>query len=113
MSFNRVMAKMMAGSDIKIVHGKVIGNIDPYIEWIKWLSYVPEFQKARIQELNSKRIEEMALEELDELRIYKSQIRMLELFKKYGTSEISKDEYMEVYDFMINQSIKSMLDHFD
>ncbi len=109
MSFNRVMAKMMAGSDIKIVHGKVIGNIDPYIEWIKWLSYVPEFQKARIQELNSKRIEEMALEELDELRIYKSQIRMLELFKKYGTSEISKDEYMEVYDFMINQSINELM----
>ena len=109
MSFNRVMAKMMAGSDIKIVHGKVIGNIEPYIEWIKWLSYVQKFQKARIQELNSKRIEEMALEELDELRIYKSQIRMLELFKKYGTSEISKDEYMEVYDFMINQSINELM----
>lgn len=109
MSFNRVMAKMMAGSDVKIIHGEVIGNIDPYIEWIKWLSYVPEFQKARIQELDSKIIEEMSLEELDELRIYKSQIRMLELFKKYGTSEISKDEYMEVYDFMINQSINELM----
>ena len=109
MIFNRVMANMMAGSDVKIIHGEVIGNIDPYIEWIKWLSYVPEFQKSRIQELNSKRVEEMTLEELDELRAYKSQIRMLGLFKIYGTKEISKDEYMEVYDFMLNQSIDELM----
>lgn len=109
MIFNRVMANMMAGSDVKIIHGEVIGNIDPYIEWIKWLSYVPEFQKSRIQELNSKRVEEMTLEELDELRAYKSQIRMLGLFKIYGTKEISKDEYMEFYDFMLNQSIDELM----
>lgn len=109
MNFNRVMANMMAGSDVKIIHGEVIGNVDPYIEWIKWLSYVPEFQKARIQELNSKKVEEMTLEELDELRAYKSQLRMLGLFKIYGTSEISKDKYMEVYDFMVNQSIDELM----
>lgn len=109
MIVNRVMANMIAGSDIKIIHGEVIGNVDPYIEWIKWLSYVPEFQKARIQELNSKRVEEMTLEELDELRAYKSQIRVLGLFKIYGTNKISKDEYMEVYDFMVNQSIDELM----
>lgn len=109
MSFNRVMANMMAGSDVKIIHGEVIGNVDPYIEWIKWLSYVPEFQKARIQELNFKKVEEMTLEELDEIRAYKSQIRVLGLFKIYGTSEISKDEYMEVYNFMVNQSIDELM----
>ncbi len=109
MIINRVMANMMAGSDVKIIHGEVIGNVDPYIEWIKWLSYVPEFQKVRIQKLNSKRVEKMTLEELDELRTYKSQIRMLELFKIYGTNEISKDEYMEVYDFMVNQSIDELM----
>ncbi len=109
MSFNRVMVNMMAGSDVKIIHGEVIGNVDPYIEWIKWLSHVPEFQKVRIQELNSKRVEEMTLEEKDELRAYKSQIRVLGLFKIYGTGEISKDEYMEVYDFMVNQSIDELM----
>lgn len=35
MSFNRVIANMLSGSDIKIIHGEVIGNVDPYIEWIK------------------------------------------------------------------------------
>ena len=109
MSFNRMMTNMMAGSGVKIIHGEVIGNVDPYIEWIKWLSYVPEFQKARIQKLNSKVVEELTLEELDEVRAYKSQIRMLELFKRYGTDQISKDEYMEVYDFMVNQSINKLM----
>lgn len=51
----------------------------------------------------------MTIEELNELKAYKSQIRMLGLFKIYGTSEISKDEYMEVYDFMANQSIDELM----
>ena len=109
MSFNREMAKIIAGSGVKIIHGEVMGNIDPYMEWIKWLSYVPVFQKARIQELNSKTVAELTLEELDEVRAYKSQNRMLGLFKIYGTGEISKKEYMEVYDFMVNQSIDELM----
>ena len=106
MSFNREMAKIMAGKEVKVIHGECC-NIDTISEWIKWLSYVPEFQQLRIQELNSK--ENISLEELDEIRSFKYQNKMLELFKLYGTSEISKDEYMEVYDFMENQSIDDLM----
>ena len=109
MSLNRIMANMMAGSNAKIISGEIIRDVDPYIEWIKWLSYVLEFQKARIQKLNSKTVAELTLDELDEIRAYKRQIRMLSLFKIYGTSEISKKEYMEVYDFMVNQSIDELM----
>lgn len=109
MSLNRVMASMMAGSNVKMIHGEVTRNVDPYMEWTKWLSYVPEFQKERIQELNSKRMEEMTLEEVEELEKYKNQNRMLGLFKIYSTSKISKDEYMEVYDYMANQSIDELM----
>ncbi len=109
MSFNRIMANMLANSGAKIIHGEVTGNVDPYIEWIKWLSYVPEFQKTRIQELNSKTAGELSLEELDEIRAYKSQAQMLELFKIYGTNKISKDEYMKVHDFMLNQLIDELM----
>ena len=109
MSFNRIMANMMASNGVKIICGEIIGNIEPYIEWIKWLSYLPEFQRVRIQELNSKIVEELTLEDLDEIRAYKSQIRMLDLFKIYGTSEISKKEYIEIYDFMVNQSIDELM----
>ncbi len=109
MNFNREMAIVMAGSGVKVIHGEVMGNVDPYIEWIKWLSYVPKFQKTRIQELSSKTVEELSLDELDEIRAYKSQIRMLGLFKIYGTDKISKEEYMEVFDFMEKQSIDKLM----
>ncbi len=35
MSFNRIMANMMASNGVKIICGEIIGNIEPYIEWIK------------------------------------------------------------------------------
>lgn len=109
MSFNKVVANMMAGSNIKIIHGEVVGNANPYIEWIKWLSYIPKFQEVRLQELSSKKVEELTGEEIDELNTYKRQNRILKLFKLYGTKEISKDEYMEVYNFMVNQSIDELM----
>ena len=109
MSFNKVVANMMAGSNIKIIHGEVVGNANPYIEWIKWLSYIPKFQEVRLQELSSKKVEELTGEEIDELNTYKRQNRMLKLFKLYGTKEISKDEYKEVYNFMVNQSIDELM----
>lgn len=109
MSFNRMMAKMMSGGNVKVIHGEVVGNVNPYIEWIKWLSYIPEFQQLRMQELNCKSIDNASLEELDEIRKYKNQSRILSLFKIYGTSEISKKEYMEVYDFMVKHSIDDLM----
>ena len=99
MKSNRIITKEIAANGVKVIHGKVVSNINPYIEWVKWLSYVPKFEQLRIQELNSKNIEELSLDELSEIKKYKYQNRMLELFKKYGTNVISKKDYMEVYDF--------------
>lgn len=109
MSFNKVMANMLAGSNTKIIHEKFIGSTDSYSEWLKWLAYIPDFQKSRMQELESKTVKELTLEEIDEVRAYRSQNRMLELFKIYGTDKITKDEYTEVYDFMINRSIEELM----
>lgn len=39
------MAKMISGTKTKVICGEVIGNIDSLTEWIKWLSYTPDFQK--------------------------------------------------------------------
>ena len=109
MKSNRIITKEIAANGVKVIHGKVVSNINPYIEWVKWLSYVPKFEQLRIQELNSKNIEELSLDELSEIKKYKYQNRMLELFKKYGTNVISKKDYMEVYDFMVNQSIYDLM----
>lgn len=109
MSFNREMANILVGSGAKIIYGEIIGNVDPYIEWIKWLSYVPKFQQTRVKKLNSKKIKDMSLEEKEEVRNYKNQKRMSKLFKIYGSSDISKEEYMEVYNYMLNQSIDELM----
>lgn len=104
-----MMAREMAGSGNMAIVGDVTGNVNPYIEWIKWLEYEPEFLKLRIQELTSKEIENLSLDELEEIKKYKFQERILKLFKRYGTKYISKDGYMEVYDYMSNNKIEDLM----
>lgn len=108
-NFNREMAMLMAGTGSKAIHGKMIGNVSPYIEWIKWLSYTPDFQEEKIQELNNKVVKDLSLAEVSELREYLEQKRMLNLFKIYGSTVITKDEYMEVYDYMCLKSIDKLM----
>lgn len=110
-NFNRVMAKEMArmGGKVKIIHGNVIGNISPDIEWIKWLSYEPEFEKKRIEYFDSKKISELSYEELEEASRYSRNKIFARLFKIYGTSECSEEDYMKVYDYMCNESIEKLM----
>ena len=95
MSISKIMAKELANSGAKFIHGAIKRNIDPIAEWIKWLSYVPESQKSKIQQLESKTVREISLEELEEIYQYKYQERMANLFKLYGTNNISEAEYLE------------------
>lgn len=108
---NRIMAKEIArmGGKIKTVHGNVIGNVSPDIEWIKWLSYEPEFEKRRIEYLDSKKISELSYEELEEASRYSRNKIFAKLFKIYGTDECSEDDYMKVYDYMCNESIEELM----
>ena len=67
------------------------------------------FSKKIINELQNKKVIELLLSELDELRENLYQKRMLDLIKIYGTEQISKDEYMEVYDYIKNESIDRIM----
>lgn len=92
----RIMAKEMAkinnGTAINI-RGNVIGSVNPLIEWIRWLSYVPYFMRERIDYIYSKNIRDLSVDEL---------------FLKYKNGKCNPDEYMEVYDYMGN-SIKNVM----
>lgn len=109
MSISKIMAKELANSGAKFIHGAVKRNIDPIAEWIKWLSYVPESQKSKIQQLESKTVREISLEEIEEIYQYRYQEKMANLFKLYGTNNISEAEYLEVYNYMSEQSIKELM----
>lgn len=110
-NINRIMVKEMAriGEKVKTVHVNVIGNVSPDIEWIKWLSYEPEFEKRRIQYLDSKKISELSYEELEEASRYSRNKIFAKLFKIYVIGECSEDDYMKVYDYMCNESIEELM----
>jgi hypothetical protein len=108
-NFNKEMAHIMAGTGAKVIPGEVIGNVNPITEWIKWLSYLPDFQMKKIEAIKNTKAANLSLSELDELRSFVYQNRMLDLIKIYGTDQISKDEYLEVYDYMSKESIDRIM----
>ena len=110
-NLNRIIDREMAGMGgmTKIVYGNVIGNVSPDIEWIKWLSYEPEFEKKRIEYFDSKKVSELSYEELEEASSYSRNKIFARLFKIYGTSECSEEDYMKVYDYMCNESIEELM----
>ena len=100
----------MAGGPVKIIHGE-IANIDPLLEWSKWLAYIPRLQKEKIRYLKIKRKKGLALNtnDLNILKTYEEQMRLAKLFQIYGTSKISQEEYIEVYNYMTNNSIDELI----
>lgn len=109
--YNRILARQMAksGGKVKVVCGNVVGNVLPCAEWIKWLNYEPEFEKRRIEYLDTKKISELTTEELKEASKYSRNKVFAKLFKIYGTSECSEEDYMKVYDYMCNESIEELM----
>ena len=110
MEFDRIMARELFRMDnrVKIVSGD-IGNVSPDVEWIKWLSYEPEFEKQRISYLESKKESELSYDELEEVAKYRRNRTIVNLFKIYGTPECSEDDYMKVYDYMRHESIEKLM----
>jgi hypothetical protein len=108
---NRMIAKEMAksGGKVTLIHGNVIGNINPLIEWIKWLNYEPEFEKIRMEYLDTKKVSELTLEELEEASKYIRNRIFARLFKIYGTKDCSEEDYMRVYDYMTHESINELM----
>ena len=81
--FNKIMTKEMIkmGINCKIIPRNTIGNVSPIIEWIKWLSYEPEFEKKRIEYLDSKK-SELSYEEIKFLLDYLWYMAQVNVLKK-------------------------------
>lgn len=109
MNLGRIVAKEMAKGNCKIEKGNILGGITPSIEWQKWLSYEPDFEKNRIEYLESKKESELSHEETNELNFYKRNKLFAKLFKIYDAKKCTPSEYMLVYDFMSNESIEKLM----
>lgn len=110
-SFNRVMAREMSKlNGGKLIKGNIMRNVNPLIEWIKWLSYNPLHEQEKINYIYSKRVEDLSIDELKEIIKYKERNHMAQLFIKYNNGECSEEEYMEVYDYMDKSITELMMD---
>ena len=109
MDYDRIIVEQMAKAGCKLIPKNTVGSISPDIEWIKWLSYEPEFEKSRMKYFDSKKVSELTFEELEEARKYLRNKAFAGLFKMYGTDECSEEDYMKVYDFMCDESIEELM----
>ena len=78
-------------------------------EWMKWLTYIPDFKEWQIKEINKKRIDELSCEELEIVLKSKKEDRMLDLLNKFNSNTIKEDEYIEIKNYMDNESIEDLM----
>lgn len=110
-TLKKILAKELSSSNgnTTLIHGNYMGNIHPINEYIKWLSYEPEFEKERYRELGNKLAKDLSLEELQELQKLRIHKELAELFKQYGEQKLSKENYLRVYNFMHGESIEEIM----
>ena len=81
--------------------GKIVPHDDSfnlYMEWVKWLDYVPTFEQEKINKLIKKK--NKTSEEYRKVGNYYYYKKMAELFKEYGTKNMDMEAYEEVLMFM-------------
>ena len=109
MYFDMLLEEMAKSKGkVKIIHGNIFG-ISPIIEWIKWLNYEPQFEKKRIEYLNSKVFSELSSYEIDEVYNYKRNKLFAKLFKDYWEDKCSEEDYIKVYNYMCSESIENLM----
>ena len=101
--------KKMFANNCKTIPNKYIGHVDPYLQWVKLLSYFTDEEQERFNLLKTKKVEELSLDEINEVVKYKEQERMLNLLNKFNARITSKDEWIEVEDFINNQSLTKFI----
>ena len=90
--------------------GKIVPHTDSfnlYMEWVKWLDYVPTFEQEKIDKLLKKK--NKTSEEYRKVGNYYYYKKMAELFKEYGTKNMDMEDYEEVLMFMKQNSIEEYM----
>ena len=110
MSARSAMHRMLAGrKGVKIVS---IGTLGPSLseeEWKKWLNYIPEFQKERIEYLSNKKAGDLTSSEIEELRGLQKELKMRSISKIYGEEEMNKSDALEYIDYSNQKQLNSLI----
>ena len=92
--------------------GEKIGfRYDPNgaLEYLKWLTYIPEFEFNELDTLTRKNIKDLTSSEIDRIKILKQRQEMVSVFKRYVSDECTKDDILSVYDYMKENSLEVLM----
>ena len=92
--------------------GEIIGfKYDPNgaLEYLKWLTYVPEFEFKEMNNLLNKNIWELTSDEFDKIKVLKQRQEMIGVFKRYVSDECRKEDVLPVYDFMKQNNLEELM----
>ena len=108
MSEKKAFDRQMVQLGIRIVHLGPLGPLSEK-EWNKWLEYIPEFQQQRMSELSGKQVADLTDKEMEELRIYRKELKMRTISKNYGSKETSTNDRMEYVDYSTQKNLDSLI----
>lgn len=109
MGLEDIMMNEICDDDCKIVLADVFGIINPYKEWIKWLSYYSEDTKNRLNEIINKPNESLSFEEMREYEKFREQLKALVLLNRYLDDNLTNTQYKFLLNFMCNESIEDYM----
>ena len=95
--------------DFKIVMSDVFGVINPYKEWVKWLSYYSDDTKNKLNEIINKPNEKLSYDEMREYEKFREELKALVLLNRYLDDNITNSDYKFLLDFMCNESIEDYM----
>ena len=87
---------MLECPGVRRIPGYIPGSIDPVVVWLKWLRYIPQFQKNKIDSINSMAVSDLSLEDVEFLKYIKRNDELISLFEKFSESKRSTDESKRV-----------------
>lgn len=98
-----------SGGKVKYLCGGSMPNISPDIEFYKWLSYEPIFEKENKEYLNSVLPTSLTIEQLEQLKRYKEFNVYRDIFTRYAFGkEVTSQEYKLICSFMQKNNIYSV-----
>lgn len=79
------------------------------LQYYKWISFIPSYQLKQIKLLSTKNVSELNINELKDIKKFKRQQELSDIFKKYISDDCSKKDVFSVYDYIKSHSIDKII----
>ena len=106
---DREVLAVIGKKNCKIIPAKFVGHVDPYIQWIKVLSFVTSKEEEEIKPIKNKKSDDLSFDDMNMLVKYREHKRMLDLITKLNARELTGDAWDEVNSFIHKASLESFL----